>query len=140
MNQNNAKFRTDASPTRYVALAVISLTVIVATVIGTVAATHIIAQAFAEIQASAGVASRYVSRNGAKLAPIPTPPMPGLVAPPSVQIVLSTQSSRILEQVRVATTLEPAPKPITGAKLLSVPIKVKPVQVAESPYARVAAQ
>jgi hypothetical protein len=54
MNQNNAKFRTDASPTRYVALAVIPLTVIVATVIGTVAATHIISQAFAEIQASAG--------------------------------------------------------------------------------------
>jgi len=140
MSQNDATFRTDSSPTRYVALAVIPLTVIAATVIGTVAATHIISQAFAEIQASAGVASRYLSRNGAKLAPIPTPSMPGLVAPPSVQIVLSTQSARVLEQVRVATMFEPAPKPITGAKLLSVPIKVKPAQVAESPYAQVAAQ
>jgi hypothetical protein len=140
MSQNDAKFRTDSSPTHYVALAVIPLTVIAATVIGTVAATHIISQAFAEIQASAGIASRYVSRNAAKLAPIPTPSMPGLVAPPSVQIVLSTQSARVLEQVRVATMFAPAPKPITGAKLLSVPIKVKPAQVAESPYAQVAAQ
>jgi hypothetical protein len=81
-----------------------------------------------------------VLRNGGTLYIDGGKPMPGLVAPPSVQIILSTQSARVLEQVRVATMLEATSKPITGAKLLSVPIKVKPAQVAESPYARVAAQ
>lgn len=141
MNQNESRLRTDASRTRYVALALIPLAVIVATVLGTVAATHVISQAFAEMQVSAGVTSPYVLRKEATLAPIPTPKMPGMVVPPSVHAVLSAQSSRTSEQVRVAT-VEPAPKrvPIGSAKLVSVPIKAKPAQLTESPYARVAAQ
>jgi hypothetical protein len=139
MNKNDSRLHADVS--RYVALATIAFTLIVATVIGTMTATHVISKAFADIQASAGLPSPYASRKEAALLPIPTPQMPGLVAPPSVQAVLSTQSSRMLEQVRVAT-LEPAPKrvPIRSAKLVSVPLKAKPAQVAESPYAQVAVQ
>lgn len=140
MNQNNSRVRTNAS--RYIALATIFFTLVLATVIGTMTATHVISQAFAEIQASAGVASPYVPRKEAALVPIPPPQMPGLVAPHGVQTVLSTQSSRMLEQVRVAT-LEPAPRrpALRSIKISSVPgLNAKPVQVGESPYARVAAQ
>ena len=138
MKVNDSRLRTDAS--RYVALGMIAFTLICATIIGTMAATHVISKAFAEIQASAGLGPAYLSRKEAALLPIPTPQMPGLAAPPSVLTVLSTQHSRMLEQVRLAS-LEPAPKriPTKSAKLVSVPIK-GPAQVAAAPYARVAVQ
>ena len=139
MNKNDSRVRTNASP--YVALATIVFTLILVTVIGTMTATHVISHAFAEIQASAGT-SAYLARTEATLLPIPTPQMPGLVAPHGVQAVLSAQSSIMLEQVRVAT-LEPAPRrpALRSIKISSVPgLTAKAVQVGESPYARVAAQ
>lgn len=137
MNQNYK----NAWRARYVALAVIPFALIVATVIGTVAATHVISKAFAEIQASAALTSRHVPGTEGTLVPIPTPQMPGLIAPRGAQTVLSAQSSRMLEKVRVATLASaPKPVPMRSARLVSVPLKAKPAQVAESQYARVAAQ
>jgi|ERR1700674_357567 hypothetical protein len=140
MNQDSSTIRMDSSRLRYAGLALIPFSLIVAAVVGTVAATQVISKAFAEIQASAGVTSRYVSRKEAVPVPIPTPQMPGLVAPLSVQSILSTQGARTLEQVRLAT-LEPAKRPVLrSVKIASPKLNSAPAQLVGSPYAKVAVQ